>query len=336
MIPSTFKSIFDLINRFPTELSCHEWLASQRWGGYMVCPFEGCPGDQAYVYKDGIRYKCKCCKKNYTAKTGTIFEGTKLPLIKWIMAIYLIMHKSGISSVQLSQDIGVTQKTAWFLLQRIRHVLGHDKPNVQLEGIVQLDETFVGGKNKNRHHDKKVKQSQGRSFIDKTPVMGMLQTEEREYIERPHKVIRGRTVREKVVTKASFVKCFKVADTSADSLLPLIHQHVSTDSILVSDEWKAYNSLSERYKHAIVDHGRKQYVNEDGFTSNGIENFWRQFKNGITGIYHQISRKHMNKYVQEFVFKYNYRNLRIEQQINVAMQSIYCRLRYTELIQQPS
>ncbi len=176
MINATqFNTIFDLVKRFPDEKSCHEYLAGQRWEGYMTCPYDNCNHDQVYVFKDGIRYKCKGCRKIFNAKTGTIFEATKLPLTQWFMALYMAMHKRGISSTQLAKDLGVTQKTAWFMLQRIREALGNEDQSEQLEGVVEIDETFVGGKSKFRHKDKRVKYNPGRGWKDKTPVLGMLQ-----------------------------------------------------------------------------------------------------------------------------------------------------------------
>lgn len=168
-----FKTILDLIKRFPDEKSCHQYFASQRWDtGEMICPH--CNHNQVWVFKDGIRYKCKSCQKQFTAKTGTFMEGSKLASIKWIISMYLILHKTGISSVQLAKDIGVTQKTAWFILQRIRWALGNEKEE-KLKGIVEIDESFVGGKNKFRHKDKRIKNNPGRGWKDKTPVFGMLQ-----------------------------------------------------------------------------------------------------------------------------------------------------------------
>jgi transposase-like protein len=328
-----FKSIIDLVKAFPTEQSCHHYLVGLRWGGgYMECPYDDCNGDNPYIFKDGIRYKCKCCKRIYTAKTGTIFEASKLPLIKWFVAIYLVMHKKGISSIQLSKDIAVQQKTAWFMLHRIRHVLGNDETNDYiLSDVVQLDETFVGGKNINRHYDKKVKDNRGRSFKDKTPVMGMLQQNIYEEVTRPNKVQPGKTVTERIIVHPSIVRCHVVPDTTANSIHPYIRAAVDKESIVVSDEWWAYQGLNNAYQHEVVDHGRKQYVNDNGYTSNALEGFWSGFKKGIKGIYHQVSRKHLNKYVQEFVFKHNYRTFGIQQQLNSILSASECRLKLKEL-----
>lgn len=326
-----FKSILDLMKVFPTEESCHEYLAFQRWGDTMECPYNDCDNDNAYIFKDGIRRKCTCCKRIYTAKTNTFMEGSKLATIKWIMAIYLVLHKKGISSVQLSKDIGTCQKTGWFVLQRIRTAMGNEK-QVELEGEIALDETFVGGKNKNRHHDKKVENSQGRSFKDKTPVMGMLQQQEYQMIERPHKLDPTKTVLEKVLISQSRVICKVVNDTKASSLQPIIKQHIKAGSILVSDEWHAYGGLNSMYEHQVVDHGRKQYMNDEGYSSNSIEGFWGQCKRSVIGIYVKPTPKHLQKYFDEFAFRYNYRNLGVQQQINNVIANMQCRLKYKDLV----
>jgi transposase-like protein len=160
--PDTFSSLIELLDYFSTTKKCEEYIQVKRWGNSPICPH--CEGEKIYKFSDGKRFKCGSCKKQFTVRIGTIFQDSNVPLRKWIIAMYLnTCHKKGISSYQLAKDIKVTQKTAWFMLQRIRYGLGHDTANEQLEGTVQVDETFVGGKNKNRHADKKVKNSQGRS-----------------------------------------------------------------------------------------------------------------------------------------------------------------------------
>jgi transposase-like protein len=333
MLPSTeFKSLIDVVTRFPDEKSCHQYLASRRWSdGVMLCPHEGCGGDKAYVYKDGIRYKCKKCKCNYKATTGTYMEGTHAKATKWFLALYLIMHNTGITSVQLSKDIGVQQKTAWFMLQRIRAMFGHVDEEQQLTGTVQLDETFVGGKNKNRHKDKKVEKCQGRSFKDKTPVMGMLQQEVKEIILRPHKVIAGKMVKEKVIIEPSFLKCKVIKNTSGGVLKPIIESSVTAGSTLISDEWGGYNSVSG-FTRYIVDHSRHEYVNAEGFTTNALEGSWTKLKNVIRGSYIRPSRKHLHLYVNEFVFRYNNRTLKVQPKFDKVILSMKGRLMYKDLV----
>lgn len=166
MINKDFNSILELMQAFPDEQSCIDHLEALRWNGNVVSPFD--PASKVYDCK-GNKYKCKETGKYFNVKTNTIFDNTKLPLQKWFLAIWLATsHKKGISSIQLSKDIGITQKSAWFMLQRIRECFGLD--NDQMEGEIEADETYVGGKNKNRHADKKVKDSS-----DKAPVLGTVQ-----------------------------------------------------------------------------------------------------------------------------------------------------------------
>ena len=215
-----FKSLLDLLKTFPNEQACIDHLELNRWEGNVVSPFD----HTSKVYKcGGNKYRCAKTKKYFNARTGTIFEGTKIPLQQWYIAIYLFSsHKKGISSHQLARDLNVTQKSAWFMLQRIRFAMENGLFTSYMEGIVEVDETFVGGRNKNRHKDKKVKNSQGRSFKDKTPVLGMLNRE-------------------------GNLKCVVVPDTSSASIEPIIRQNVQEGSIIMSDEWWAYRNLSNGY-----------------------------------------------------------------------------------------
>jgi transposase-like protein len=330
---TTYKTILDLVAKFSIERDAHQYFAAQRWdSGEIICPYSECGFNQCYVFTDGIRYKCKKCLKIFTAKTKTFMESSKLQSIKWILAMYLVLHKKGISSIQLSKDIGVTQKTAWFMLQRIRLALGLDTVGVVLEGVVSSDESFVGGKNKNRHHDKKVPHCEGRAFIDKTPVLGLMQAEVREFVERPHKVIPGKTVKEKIIISNSVVKCWVIPDTKKNTIQPIVRANVKPGSVLVSDEWSAYRGLNDVYRHEVVDHGRSQYVNLAGYSSNNMECAWASLKRSIIGIYHQVSRKHLEKYVHEFTFRQNYRNFGVQQQIEGIITNMVCRLKYKDLI----
>jgi transposase-like protein len=174
MINRDFTSILDLLNSFPDEQTCIDHLEKLRWSGFVVSPFD--PISKVYKCK-GNKYRCKNTGKYFNVKTNTLFDNTKIELKKWFLAIYLITsHKKGISSLQLSRDIDVTQKTAWFMLQRIRNCFNiSNDEQLENEVEIEIDETFVGGKDKNRHADRKVENSQGRSFKDKTPVLGMIE-----------------------------------------------------------------------------------------------------------------------------------------------------------------
>lgn len=281
--PEDFSSLYELLEYFKDEATCTSYLVEQRWKGQIVCPH--CSYSKVYELKGANkRFKCAGCRKQFTARVGLIFEDSKLPLRKWFAAIYLILaHRKGISSYQLGRDLKISQKTAWFLGMRIRNAIKQGSFEKQLEGSVELDETFIGGKNKNRHADKKVKNSQGRSFKDKTPVFGMLQ-------------------------RGGELRAFVVRSTSEVSVLPLILKNVSDRATLYTDEWKAYNNLWVYYEHAIVNHGARQYVNGEAHT-NTLEGFWGQFKRSIIGIYVKVSPHFLQRYVDEAVYRYNNRKL---------------------------
>lgn len=288
-----FKSILDLLKTFPDEQSCIDHLEKIFWNDNVVSPFD--PASKVYKCKSN-RYRCKNTNKYFNVKTGTIFEGTKITLQMWFMAAYIMSsHKKGISSHQLARDLNVTQKTAWFILERLRRAMDHEAFKSEMKGIVEVDETFVGGKNRNRHRDKKIKGNQGRSFIDKTPVFGMLNRE-------------------------GHLRCVVVPDTSAGSIEPVIRENVQEGSIVMSDEWWAYRNLSNGYSHMVVDHARGQYVNDCGGTTNGIENAWSNFKKSVIGIYHnKISRKHMQGYADEFAFRFNTRKDSTSERFNLLL-----------------
>lgn len=306
MLP-LFNSLYDLTEYFSSEDDCLNYLENIRWGKKQECPH--CYHDKLYKLQGkNKRFKCAKCRKQFSVKVGTIFEDTKVELKKWFIAIYLhSSHKKGISSIQLGKDIGVTQKTAWFMLQRIRYALEDDSPE-QLTDTIEVDETYVGGKNKNRHKDKKVPFSQGRSYKDKTPVFGMIQ--------------RGGKVMARVVP-----------DVKGNTLKKIIFEKVKQGACINSDEWFAYTGLSRWYKHRVVCHGKKQYVDGENHT-NTIEGFWSHLKRGIFGVYHWVSRKHLQGYVNEFVFRYNTRLLSEYGKFNMVLSSsIGKRLKYQNLIE---
>jgi len=304
MINKDFKSILELIQSFPNEQVCIDHLEETRWNGNVVSPFG--PTSKVYDCK-GNKYKCKNTGKYFNVKTSTIFDNTKMPLQKWFLAIWLsTSHKKGISSLQLARNLDITQKSVWFMLQRIRNCFGDYAKDTGLEKEVEADETYIGGKNKNGHTDKKVKSSQGRSAKDKTPVVGMVQ-------------------------RNGLLSAKKVGNVKSETLTKEIVQKVKDDAKLYTDEWLVYKGVSRIYDHSIVEHNQGEYVNGRVHT-NIIEGFWSLLKRYIFGIYHFTSKKHLQKYVDEFVFGYNTRNFGDSLRFDMFLHCMENRITYKELI----
>ncbi|HTB30900.1 MAG TPA: IS1595 family transposase, partial [Bacteroidia bacterium] len=250
------------------------------------------------------------CYKKFSVKVGTIFENSKIPLRIWFAAIYLCTsHKKGVSSLQLGRDLNIPQKTAWFLGQRIREML-KDKQPTMLSNAVEVDETFIGGKDKNRHNHKK-KGTIGRGTQeDKIVVLGL--------VERDGKVV-----------------ATQIPDTKAQTIVPLIEKHVKKGSTMLTDEWYAYGQLHLKgYEHKSVQHNLKIYVVGDTHT-NTIENFWSVLKRGLYGIYHYTSKKHIDRYLAEFSARYNTRDLTEEQRFDHFLAQSNVRLKYDTLVANP-
>lgn len=297
-----YNSLIELIRALPDEASCVAYLEDLRWGGTVVSPYD----TEAKVYKTKRGYRCASTSKDFNVLTGTLMQGTKVPLIKWIMAMWLLnSNKKGMSSHHLAREIGVCQNTAWYMLHRLRMAYEQEVEE-QLSGIVEVDETFVGGKNKNRHKDKKAPLSRGRAHVDKTPVFGALQRGGRVYAQA-------------------------VPDTKLATIQPIIRRSVELNSTIYSDEWSAYDGLNDKYHHEFIVHGAKQYANGDCYT-NGIENFWSIFKRGIIGVYHRTSRKHLQQYVQEFVYRFNTRTMTDAERFYDFLTRTDKRITYKQLV----
>lgn len=229
-----------------------------------------------------------------------MFEGSHVSLRKWFYAIYIFLsHKKGISSTQLAKDIRVTQKTAWFMLERIRHEL-HGKFVTLFKDMTQVDETYVGGRNKGS-----VKNNQGRSLKTKTPVIGLLSHE--------------------------YMQTFVTPNTSSKILKSMIYGLVKHGSTVMTDGWKGYKGISKEYEHKVVEHSTGEYV-KDGFHTNSIEGFWSHLKHGIMGIYSKVSPKHLFRYCDEFAFRYNTRAFSDIERFTLFVVSIYKRIKYHDLI----
>ena len=297
-----FKSILEFQKHFNTDEKCREFLEQQRWGSTPACPF--CASTNVTRLKDGKRFQCneKVCRKQFSVTVGTVADNTKLPLTKWFLAMYILSnHSKGISSLQLASWLGVTQKSAWLLNQKIRQMLTEKAPAL-LDGIVEVDETYVGGKVSNFHVSKRKKV--GRND-NKTMVFGAVQREG------------------KVVTQI-------VPDTKAVSLINAVNTSVKKGSIMVSDENVSYKNINKNFIHLSVNHSKDEYVRGNAHT-NTIEGFWSLLKRQINGIHHSVSPKHLQRYCNEASFSYNNKRVPQDERFANALSNCEGVLRYTDI-----
>jgi transposase-like protein len=254
-----FDSQIELMEAFPDEQSCVDHLRSIRWKHREFCPF--CGHGKIYHFADNRTNKCAACRKRFSIKVGTIFEETKLPLRKCFVAIWMITsHKKGIASTQLAKDLKITQKSAWFVLHRLRHAARTKSFNRPLKGEVEIDETFVGGKEGNKHASKRGK------GVKKAVVFGMLE--------------RGGELRVAHIPSLRHVR-------------RTINENVAAGSTVMSDDWPGYIGLNGRYHHHTVNHSAGEYVRSMILHVNGLEGAWSLFKRQINGTHHWVSQKHL-------------------------------------------
>lgn len=277
-------STFQFIKAIPDAEAARLYIEARRWNGKPVCPF--CADCERVQVRKVVGYfRCLACKKDFTVRTGTIFERSHIPLDKWLFAIYLIVTaRKGISSLQLSKELGITQKSAWFMLQRIREACGSSGGDDSglLSGIVEADETFIGGKEMNKHASKKLKA--GRGTVGKMIVMGLRE-------------------------RGGHVKARVISSTAASVMQAYIKGTVANGSTLCTDEHSSYKGM-DQYDHKVVNHTAKEFVNGMAHT-NSIESVWAVLKRGFYGTYHWFSRKHLQRYVDEFAFRLNEGNCKV-------------------------
>lgn len=274
------KTLAEFQTAFNGENGCRLYFEQIRFRNGDYCPH--CRHNKIQRFKDGKRYRCASCHKDFTIKTATLFGESKIPLTKWFLAIYLLTStKKGISSIELADKVGVSQKTAWFIDHRIREALRQNKG--KLFGTIESDETYIGGKEHNKHFPKRTKDTHGRSTETKTPILGMLQ--------------RGGELR------ASVIPNVKVKTIESKILAG-----VRKGSKVYTDDFLSFAKLNKFYEHEIIKHGKKEYVRGD-IHSNRIESFWALFKRGYHGTYHSMSEEHLQRYVNEFAYRFNRREL---------------------------
>jgi transposase-like protein len=290
------KSLIEVIRYFSDVDVCIEFVASLRWmDGKAECPH--CGAKNAGFLKTRRIWKCRECRKQFSVKTGTIFEESPIALDKWLMAIWLVVNcKNGISSYEIARDLKVTQKSAWFMLHRIRLALqsGSWAKMGGNGGAVEVDEAYVGGKPQNMHYSRKMKLEKQRSqtaawkntkrYATKTAVMGMFDRESRQ-------------IRAKVVP-----------NVRRETLQNEILNNIEHGSKLYTDQAVAYDNLKEKYIHETVNHAN-EYVNGQVHT-NCLENFWSLMKRGLHGTYVAVEPFHLSRYIDEQVFRFNNRHTR--------------------------
>jgi transposase-like protein len=299
-------SLIEAIRYFSDLDVCTEFVAALRWPNGPYCPKCGCT-EYSYLTTRRV-WKCKACKHQYSVKVGTVFEESRLGLDKWLPAVWLAANsKNGISSHELARALGITQKSAWFMLHRIR--LAMQRESFLLSGEVEVDETFIGGKAANMHKSVRERKgmSKGGGSIDKTVVMGMRE--------------RG----------SGKVRAEVIPDVKGDTLKPRVRKAVKAGSTVYTDQWNGYTGLEGRYDHETINH-LESYV-EGRVHTNGIENFWALLKRGLNGTYVSVEPFHLFRYLDERVFTYNLRDLTDLGRFSAVLAAVSGqRLTYAELI----
>ena len=297
-------TLLELSQMFPNEEAAKAWFEGILWpDGVRYCPT--CGSDNTHECSHAkMPYRCRDCRKYFSVKTGTVMAGSPLPLLKWLYAIYLdVTSLKGVSSMKLRRDIGVTQKTAWYMQQRIREAFAHEGPNV-FSGPVEVDEAYFGGVNANKHASKKIQNATG--TVGKTAVVGMKDRETNQ------------------------VQAAVVERTNQETLQAFVNDRKEAGAKVYTDEHGGYIGLDN---HEVVKHSVGEYVKDQAHT-NGIESFWSMLKRAHKGTFHKLSPKHLQRYINEFAGRHNIRELDTVEQMQMVAGGLVGRfLSYEDLIE---
>ena len=300
-------TLLELTRMFPDEDAARQWFERILWPNGRFCPECGSINTHECSHAK-MPYRCRDCRKYFSIKTGTVMAGSPLPLLKWVYAIYLdTTSLKGVSSMKLHRDLGITQKTAWYMQQRIREAFAEQGPEVLFAGPVEVDETYMGGRRANMSNAKrKALADTGRGAVGKTAVVGVKDRETKQVAARV------------------------VESTDKPTLQGFVVEHTASDATVYTDDASAYEDLP--FKHDAVKHSVKEFVRGQIHT-NGMESFWSMLKRAHKGTFHKLSPKHLQRYVDEFAGRHNCRDAdTVDQMAALTTGMGGKRLRYRDLI----